>query len=107
MKGIFFERFAIAVHAEPWELKNTLMHQLWHVGRLRFNNSVISSGIENTILSTAENFGLTLPSPFEPDLAQWARGPLDCSGAWELKIPYYKNEQLILKVSKISNNFRL
>ena len=36
MKGIFY-RFDIVVHAEPWELKNTLMCQLWHVGRLRVN----------------------------------------------------------------------
>ena len=36
-KGIFFHRFDIAVHAEPWELKNTLMCQLWHVERLRVN----------------------------------------------------------------------
>ena len=25
----------LAVHAEPWKLKNTLICQLWHVGRLR------------------------------------------------------------------------
>ena len=35
MKGIFFRRFGIAVHAEQWELKNTFMCQLWYVGRLR------------------------------------------------------------------------
>ena len=38
MKGIFFHRFDIAVLAEPWELKNTWMCQLWHVGRLRVNS---------------------------------------------------------------------
>ena len=38
MKGIFFHRFDIAVHAGPWELKNTLMCQLWHVGRMRGKN---------------------------------------------------------------------
>ena len=37
IKGTFFRRFDIAVDAEPWELKNTLMCQLWHVGRLRVN----------------------------------------------------------------------
>ena len=37
MKGIFFHRFDIAFHAEPRELKNTWMCQLWHVGRLRVN----------------------------------------------------------------------
>ena len=35
MKGIFFHRFDIAVDAEPLELKNTFMCQLWHGGRLR------------------------------------------------------------------------
>ena len=35
MKWIFFHRFHIAVHAEPWELKDFLICQLWHVGRLR------------------------------------------------------------------------
>ena len=35
MKRIFFHRFDIAVLAEPWELKNTSICQLWHVGRLR------------------------------------------------------------------------
>ena len=39
MKGIFFHRFDIAVYAEPWELKNTLLCQLWHVGRLRVNRN--------------------------------------------------------------------
>ena len=37
MKEIFFNRFDIAVHADPLELKNTLMCQLWHVGCLRVN----------------------------------------------------------------------
>ena len=34
----FFHRFDIAVHADPWEPKNTLMCQLWHVGRLQVND---------------------------------------------------------------------
>ena len=33
IKLIFFHCFYIAV--EPWELKNTSMCQVWHVGRLR------------------------------------------------------------------------
>ena len=37
IKRTFFHRFNIGVDAEPWELKNTLMCQLWHVGRLRVN----------------------------------------------------------------------
>ena len=35
IKGISFHRFDIAVYAEPWELRNTLMCQLLHVRRLR------------------------------------------------------------------------
>ena len=35
MKLDFFHRFDIAVYAEPFELKNIFMCQLWHVGRLR------------------------------------------------------------------------
>ena len=31
----FLHLFDITFHAEPWELKNTLMCQLWHVERLR------------------------------------------------------------------------
>ena len=45
MKGIFFHRFDKAVHAEPWELKNTLLCQLWQVGRLRVNYLELSSSL--------------------------------------------------------------
>ena len=30
---------------------------------------------------------LTSPSPFSPDLAERAGGPLESSGAWELQTP--------------------
>ena len=33
--GLFFHRLGIAVSAEPWELKNRPMRQLWRNGRLR------------------------------------------------------------------------
>ena len=33
--------FDIAVHAKPWELKNTMMCQIWHVGRLRVNSTAL------------------------------------------------------------------
>ena len=36
-KEIFFHRFDVAVHAEPLKVKNTLICQLRHVGRLRVN----------------------------------------------------------------------
>ena len=60
MKGIFFHRFDIAVHAEPWELKNTLMCQLWHVGRLRVNSHAVSIAFVRsralTSILTPKNF---------------------------------------------------
>ena len=34
-KNWFFHCFEKAVHAEPWKLKNILICQVWHVGRLR------------------------------------------------------------------------
>ena len=40
IKVTFFHRFDIAVDAEPWELKNILMCQLWHVERLRVELSL-------------------------------------------------------------------
>ena len=64
MKGIFFHRFDKEVHAEPWELENTLICQIWHVGRLRVNKLTLLSELgllmrEISILNFAANASIS------------------------------------------------
>ena len=56
MKGIFFHRFDIAVQAEPWDLKNTLLCQPWHVGRLRLNLILITIWNKLNVKCPLENY---------------------------------------------------
>ena len=43
--------FDIAVPAAPWELKNTFMCQLWHIGRLRVNMCILHAKFHKKILA--------------------------------------------------------